>query len=156
MTRAPAPLFGSPTGEGSGRAGEELRRFMSAITCAVTALANGGMVLVVRRNPRPRSAGRTRAVIARAMAWRSLRHPLQFVPLFLHCEEWTMTVHDTFPGSPGALRWPTLFSPLRIGRRTVLNRFVSTPHATGWGHGGLLTRREVEYHVRKAAGIPAW
>jgi 2,4-dienoyl-CoA reductase-like NADH-dependent reductase (Old Yellow Enzyme family) len=63
-----------------------------------------------------------------------------------------MTVHDTFPGSPGALRWPTLFSPLRIGRRTVPNRFVSTPHATGWGHGGLLTRREVEYHVRKAAG----
>ena len=63
-----------------------------------------------------------------------------------------MTVHDTFSGSPGTLRWPTLFSPLRIGRRTVPNRFVSTPHATGWGHGGLLTRREVEYHVRKAAG----
>ena len=63
-----------------------------------------------------------------------------------------MTVHDTFSGSPGALRWPTLFSPLRIGSRTILNRFVSTPHATGWGHGGLLTRREVEYQVRKAAG----
>jgi 2,4-dienoyl-CoA reductase-like NADH-dependent reductase (Old Yellow Enzyme family) len=63
-----------------------------------------------------------------------------------------MTVHDTFSGSPGALRWPTLFSPVRIGRRTVPNRFVSTPHATGWGHDGLLTRREVEYHVRKAAG----
>jgi 2,4-dienoyl-CoA reductase-like NADH-dependent reductase (Old Yellow Enzyme family) len=63
-----------------------------------------------------------------------------------------MTVHDTFSGSPGALRWPTLFSPLRIGRRTVLNRFVSTPHATGWGHGGLLTRAEVEFQVRKAAG----
>lgn len=63
-----------------------------------------------------------------------------------------MTVHDTFSGSPGAQRWPTLFSPFQIGRRTVLNRFVSTPHATGWGHGGLLTRKEVEYQVRKAAG----
>jgi dimethylglycine catabolism A len=63
-----------------------------------------------------------------------------------------MTVHDTFSGSPGALRWPTLFSPFQIGRRTVLNRIVSTPHATGWGHGGLLTQAEVEYQVRKAAG----
>jgi 2,4-dienoyl-CoA reductase-like NADH-dependent reductase (Old Yellow Enzyme family) len=63
-----------------------------------------------------------------------------------------MTVHDTFSGSPGALRWPTLFSPFQVGKRTVLNRIVSTPHATGWGHGGLLTRKEVEYQVRKAAG----
>lgn len=63
-----------------------------------------------------------------------------------------MTVHSTFAGSAGALRWPTLFSPLRIGSRMVLNRLVSTPHATGWGHDGQLTRREVDYHVRKAAG----
>ena len=63
-----------------------------------------------------------------------------------------MTVHDSFAGSPGAVRWPTLFSPVQIGRRTVLNRIVSTPHATGWGYGGLLTRQEVEYQVRKAAG----
>jgi dimethylglycine catabolism A len=63
-----------------------------------------------------------------------------------------MTVHDTFSGSPGALRWPTLFSPLQIGSRTVPNRIVSSPHATGWGHGGLLTRQEVEYQVRKAVG----
>jgi 2,4-dienoyl-CoA reductase-like NADH-dependent reductase (Old Yellow Enzyme family) len=63
-----------------------------------------------------------------------------------------MTVHDTFSGSAGALRWPTLFSPFQLGSRTLPNRIVSTPHATGWGHGGLLTRGEVEYHVRKAAG----
>jgi dimethylglycine catabolism A len=63
-----------------------------------------------------------------------------------------MTVHETFSGSSGALRWPTLFSPFEIGSRTVLNRIVSSPHATGWGHGGLLTRAEVEYQVRKAAG----
>ena len=32
------------------------------------------------------------------------------------------------------------------------NRIVSTPHATGWGHDGVLDPREVDYHVRKAAG----
>jgi 2,4-dienoyl-CoA reductase-like NADH-dependent reductase (Old Yellow Enzyme family) len=63
-----------------------------------------------------------------------------------------VTVHDTFPGSAGALRWPTLFSPFQIGNRTVGNRIVSTPHSTGWGHEGLLTQAEVDYHVRKAAG----
>ncbi len=63
-----------------------------------------------------------------------------------------MTVHDLFPGSPGALRWPTVFSPFQLRGRTVPNRIVSTPHATGWGHGGLLSQAEVDYHVRKAAG----
>jgi dimethylglycine catabolism A len=63
-----------------------------------------------------------------------------------------VTVHDILRGSPGALRWPTLFSPLRIGSRTIANRIVSTPHATGWGHDGLVTQSEVDYHVRKAAG----
>ena len=32
------------------------------------------------------------------------------------------------------------------------NRIVSTPHATGWGRDGLIDPREVDYHVRKAAG----
>src|SRR3954471_2019639 len=59
---------------------------------------------------------------------------------------------DTFAGSPGAQRWPTLFSPYRLRRRTVRNRITSTPHSTGWGHDGLLTQAEVDYHVRKAAG----
>jgi hypothetical protein len=36
--------------------------------------------------------------------------------------------------------------------RPSRNRIVSTPHATGWGHGGLIDPREVDYHVRKAAG----
>ena len=26
-------------------------------------------------------------------------------------------------------------------------------HSTGWGHDGLLTQAEVDYHVRKAAGV---
>jgi dimethylglycine catabolism A len=63
-----------------------------------------------------------------------------------------MTVHDAFPGSPGAQQYPTLFSPLTLRGRTIPNRIVSTPHAAGWGHDGLLTRAEVDYHVRKAAG----
>jgi dimethylglycine catabolism A len=29
---------------------------------------------------------------------------------------------------------------------------VSTPHATGWGRDVLIDPREVDYHVRKAAG----
>ena len=67
-----------------------------------------------------------------------------------------MTDHDTaagsFAGSAGTLRWPTLFSPFRLRGRTVPNRITSTPHSTGWGHDGLLTQAEVDYHVRKAAG----
>lgn len=63
-----------------------------------------------------------------------------------------MTVHDTFSGSPGAQKYPTVFSPLTLRGRTIPNRIVSTPHATGWGHDGLLTPAEVDYHVRKAAG----
>ena len=32
------------------------------------------------------------------------------------------------------------------------NRIVSTPHATGWSHDGLIDQTEIDYHVRKAAG----
>lgn len=64
----------------------------------------------------------------------------------------TMTVHDAFPGSPGAQKYPKLFSRLTLRGRTIPNRIVSTPHATGWGHDGLLAPAEVDYHVRKAAG----
>lgn len=63
-----------------------------------------------------------------------------------------MTVHDTFPSSPGAQQYPTLFSRLTLRGRTIPNRIVSTPHSTGWGHDGLLTPAEVDYQVRKAAG----
>lgn len=52
-------------------------------------------------------------------------------------------------GSP----YPLLLSPLRIRGKTVQNRIVSTPHATGWDvPNGTLTQAEVDYHVRKAAG----
>ena len=52
----------------------------------------------------------------------------------------------------GRQHWPTLFSPRQLRGRTVRNRIVSTTHLTGWGHDGLLTPAEVDYHVRKAEG----
>ena len=48
--------------------------------------------------------------------------------------------------------FPHLFSPLELRGRVLRNRIVSTPHATGWGRDGLIDPREVDYHVRKAAG----
>ncbi|MFB9378063.1 FAD-dependent oxidoreductase [Kineococcus gynurae] len=54
--------------------------------------------------------------------------------------------------TPDPARWPLLFSPVTVGAITLPNRIVSTPHATGWGSGGLLSPAEVDYHVRKARG----
>jgi 2,4-dienoyl-CoA reductase-like NADH-dependent reductase (Old Yellow Enzyme family) len=48
--------------------------------------------------------------------------------------------------------WPLLFSPREIRGRRIRNRIVSTPHATGWGQGGVIAQAEVDYHVRKAQG----
>jgi 2,4-dienoyl-CoA reductase-like NADH-dependent reductase (Old Yellow Enzyme family) len=67
-------------------------------------------------------------------------------------KEIAMTIHDTIAGSPGAQLYPYVFSPLTLRGRVIPNRIVSTPHATGWGHDGILTQAEVDYHVRKAAG----
>jgi 2,4-dienoyl-CoA reductase-like NADH-dependent reductase (Old Yellow Enzyme family) len=51
-----------------------------------------------------------------------------------------------------AAAFPHLYSPLELRGRVLRNRIVSTPHATGWGRDGLIDPREVDYHVRKAAG----
>jgi 2,4-dienoyl-CoA reductase-like NADH-dependent reductase (Old Yellow Enzyme family) len=51
-----------------------------------------------------------------------------------------------------AVPFPHLYSPLELRGRVLRNRIVSTPHATGWGRDGLIDPREVDYHVRKAAG----
>jgi dimethylglycine catabolism A len=45
-----------------------------------------------------------------------------------------------------------LFSSLKIGKKVVKNRIVSTAHATGWEDGGLLNEKHIRYHERKAAG----
>ena len=52
----------------------------------------------------------------------------------------------------GAAAFPHLYSPLELRGQVLRNRIVSTPHATGWGRDGLIDPREVDYHVRKAAG----
>ena len=48
--------------------------------------------------------------------------------------------------------FPLLTSPFELRGRMLRNRIVSTPHATGWSHDGLIAQSEVDYHVRKAAG----
>jgi 2,4-dienoyl-CoA reductase-like NADH-dependent reductase (Old Yellow Enzyme family) len=48
--------------------------------------------------------------------------------------------------------FPLLFSPMELRGRTLRNRIVSTPHATGWSRDGLIDQTEVDYHIRKAAG----
>jgi dimethylglycine catabolism A len=45
-----------------------------------------------------------------------------------------------------------LMSPFELRGRMLRNRIVSTPHATGWSHDGLIPDTEIDYHVRKAAG----
>lgn len=46
-----------------------------------------------------------------------------------------------------------LFRPLTIRGRTLRNRIVTTPHATGWeAPGGLITDKEADYLIRKARG----
>ncbi|MFD1606975.1 FAD-dependent oxidoreductase [Oceanobacillus luteolus] len=44
-----------------------------------------------------------------------------------------------------------LFSPLKIGKKEVKNRIVSTAHAVGFDDG-ILNERHVRYHERKAEG----
>jgi len=46
-----------------------------------------------------------------------------------------------------------LLAPITVRGKEIRNRIVSSPHATGWEHpGGLISDKEVDYHVRKAAG----
>ncbi len=52
----------------------------------------------------------------------------------------------------GAAVFPHLYSSLELRGQVLRNRIVSTPHAAGWGRDGLIDPREVDYHVRKAAG----
>lgn len=49
-------------------------------------------------------------------------------------------------------QFPNLFSPLRIGRREVRNRIVSTGHGEQWASDGLLNERLIQYHERRAIG----
>lgn len=48
--------------------------------------------------------------------------------------------------------YANLFSPLPLGGRTAPNRIVSSSHSAGFTRDGVLSRRYVDYHVRKAEG----
>ena len=50
------------------------------------------------------------------------------------------------------LQFPTLFSPLQIGRHQIRNRIVSTAHGEQWASDGLLNERLIQYHERRAIG----
>jgi len=47
---------------------------------------------------------------------------------------------------------PKLFSPITLGKRTLRNRVVFLPHATGQGFGGVPTAGHVAYFARRAEG----
>jgi 2,4-dienoyl-CoA reductase-like NADH-dependent reductase (Old Yellow Enzyme family)/thioredoxin reductase len=48
--------------------------------------------------------------------------------------------------------FPTLFSPLSIGSRTVPNRIMSSAHETGYLRDGMLSERTLAYYRERAAG----
>lgn len=52
----------------------------------------------------------------------------------------------------GAARFPTLFSPIRLGSRTAKNRIVSAAHSTGQLRDGRFGDAAVAYHEERAAG----
>jgi len=49
-------------------------------------------------------------------------------------------------------RYPTLFSPLRIGPVTVRNRIMQTAHVKLYSSGGVDSQRNVDYQVARARG----
>jgi 2,4-dienoyl-CoA reductase (NADPH2) len=47
---------------------------------------------------------------------------------------------------------PSLFTPITLGKRTLRNRIVFLPHATGQGAQGLPTEAHAAYYARRAEG----
>ncbi|MBL0952578.1 MAG: FAD-dependent oxidoreductase [Pseudomonas sp.] len=59
----------------------------------------------------------------------------------------------TQPKTPGELRYPSIFSPLKIGNITVRNRLMQTAHAKGFASaGGLTNDRDIHYQAERAKG----
>ena len=50
------------------------------------------------------------------------------------------------------VQFPTLFSPIRVGPKTVKNRIVSTGHQTGYAADNMFTDRLIAYHRERARG----
>lgn len=54
---------------------------------------------------------------------------------------------------PGELRYPSIFSPLKIGNITVRNRLMQTAHAKGFASAdGLTNDRDIHYQAERAKG----
>jgi 2,4-dienoyl-CoA reductase-like NADH-dependent reductase (Old Yellow Enzyme family)/thioredoxin reductase len=59
----------------------------------------------------------------------------------------------TQPKTPGELRYPSLFTPLKIGNITVRNRLMQTAHAKGFASAeGLTNDRDIYYQAERAKG----
>src|SRR5690554_6239190 len=54
---------------------------------------------------------------------------------------------------PGELRYPSIFSPLKIGNITIRNRLMQTAHAKGFASAdGLTNDRDIYYQAERAKG----
>ena len=51
-----------------------------------------------------------------------------------------------------SVQFPILFSPIKIGPKTVKNRIVSTGHRTRYVVNHMLTDRLIAYHRERAKG----
>lgn len=57
------------------------------------------------------------------------------------------------PKQPGELRYPSLFTPLKIGNITIRNRLMQTAHAKGFASAdGLTNDRDIHYQAERAKG----
>lgn len=57
------------------------------------------------------------------------------------------------PKMPGEIRYPHLFSPLRVGNITIRNRLMQTAHAKGFhAADGLTNNRDIYYQAERAKG----
>ena len=54
----------------------------------------------------------------------------------------------------GERAYPTLFSPLKVGRETLQNRAVILPHGTSMLRDGAITDDDIEYYRRRAESRP--
>jgi 2,4-dienoyl-CoA reductase-like NADH-dependent reductase (Old Yellow Enzyme family) len=58
--------------------------------------------------------------------------------------------------SPGAQRFPVLFSPLQVGPMRVPNRIVCAPHQTEFSPDAWFSEQHLAYLERRAAGGAGW
>ena len=50
------------------------------------------------------------------------------------------------------MKYPTLFSPITVGKHVLRNRIVHTATVTAYGHNGRPTQRLINHHRARAEG----